>query len=102
MATEMKIWRVSGEKKLELLQDVPFKANHVEDDLESWIESNPEILGEDLLVVARQLEIQDVGRLDLLCIDSNGVPVIVELKRDSTPRQAIAQALDYASWLDTL
>jgi hypothetical protein len=30
------------------------------------------------------------------------VPVIVELKRDSTPRQAIAQCLDYASWLDTV
>jgi hypothetical protein len=30
------------------------------------------------------------------------VPVIVELKRDSTPREAIAQSLDYASWLDAL
>jgi hypothetical protein len=101
MATEMKIWRVSDQKKLELIQEVPFPANNLEKDLESWIENSPEILGEDLLVVARQL-VTPVGRLDLLCIDSDCMPVIVELKRDSTPREAIAQSLDYASWLDTL
>lgn len=102
MATEMKIWRVSDQKKLEIVQDVPFESNHPEKELESWIESSPDILGEDLLVVARQHIIPGVGRLDLLCIDSLGVPVIVELKRDSTPREAVAQSLDYASWLDTL
>lgn len=102
MATEMKIWRVSDKKKLEIVQDVPFEANHMEQDLESWIEGCPSILGDDLLVVNRQLNIPGVGTLDLLCIDSAGVPVIVELKRKSTPREAVAQALDYASWMDTL
>lgn len=102
MATEMRIWRVSDQKKLELIQDDDFGKNHLEKDLESWIESTPDILGEDLLVVARQLSIPGVGVLDLQCIDGAGVPVIVELKRGSTPREAVAQALDYASWLDTL
>ncbi len=58
------------------------------------------VLGEDLLVVGRQCK-TPVGILDLLCIDGDGVPVIVEVKRASTPREAIAQALDYASWLDS-
>lgn len=102
MATEMKIWRVFDKKKLELIPDVGFETIHLEQELESWIESSPNILGDDLLVVYRQLSIPGVGILDLLCIDSAGVPVIVELKRKSTPREAVAQALDYASWMDTL
>lgn len=101
MATEMKIWRVSDKKKLELIPDVPFQLNYLEQDLESWIAANPEILGEDLLVVARQYH-TPVGVLDLLCVDGDGTPVIVELKRASTPREAVAQSFDYASWLDSL
>ncbi len=101
MATEMKIWRVSDNKKLEAVPDAGFELSHLEEDLESWIAASPDILGEELLVVARQYN-TPVGRLDLLCVDSDGVPVIVELKRDSTPREAVAQALDYASWLDSL
>ena len=41
-----------------------------------------------------------MGIFDLLCIDSDGKVVIVEMKRDKTPREAVAQALHYASWLD--
>lgn len=101
MATEMKIWQVAGQT-LQQVEDVDFEAYHLEKDLESWIESNPKILGESLLVVGRQLSVPGVGVLDLLCIDREGMPVIVELKRNSTPREAVAQGLDYASWLDTL
>jgi RecB family endonuclease NucS len=39
------------------------------------------------------------GRIDLLCINGDGDIVIVELKRDKTPREITAQALDYASWV---
>lgn len=60
----------------------------------------PEILGENFLIIDRQREIEGVGRLDLLCIDPSGKLAIVELKRDRAPREAVAQALDYASWLD--
>jgi hypothetical protein len=40
--------------------------------------------------------------IDLLCIDSSGSLVIVELKRDRTPREVTAQALNYASWVKDL
>ena len=73
----------------------------VEKELEDWIARNPEILGSKLLVIDRQRDVTGVGRLDLLCIDEEGRLVIVELKRDRTPREAVAQALDYASWLDS-
>ena len=37
-------------------------------------------------------DIPGVGIFDLLCIDADGKVVIVELKRDKTPREAVAQA----------
>lgn len=40
--------------------------------------------------------------IDLLCIDADGTLVVVELKRDKTPREVTAQALDYASWVKDL
>ncbi len=39
------------------------------------------------------------GPLDILCVDADGKAVVVELKRDLTPRQTVAQAIDYASWI---
>ena len=40
--------------------------------------------------------------IDLLCLDSVGDTVVVELKKGRTPREVTAQALDYASWVRDL
>lgn len=40
--------------------------------------------------------------MDLLCLDSAGDTVVVELKKGRTPREVTAQALDYASWVKCL
>ncbi len=40
--------------------------------------------------------------IDLLGVDADGVLHILELKRDRTPRDVVAQALDYGSWVETL
>ncbi len=42
------------------------------------------------------------GKIDLLCLDRNGDTVIVELKRNKTPREITSQVLDYASWVTGL
>jgi hypothetical protein len=42
------------------------------------------------------------GRLDLLAIAPDGALVLIELKRDRTPREVVAQALDYACWVEEL
>jgi hypothetical protein len=42
------------------------------------------------------------GRIDLLGINSEGNLVILELKKDKTPRNVVAQTLDYASWVKDL
>jgi Endonuclease NucS len=70
--------------------------------IHNWIADRPELLGLDLLIIGREVVAPDRGRIDLLGIDEDGNLGIVELKRDRTPREVIAQVLDYASWISTL
>src|SRR5262249_18382476 len=70
--------------------------------IQNWIAERSEILGLDLLIIGREVVSPDRGRIDLLGIDEDGNLAILELKRDRTPRDIIAQALDYASWVVTL
>lgn len=68
----------------------------------NYIESTPDLLGEDLLIVARQERTTFGGFIDLLAMDETGAVHIIELKRDKTPRDVAAQILDYAAWVSTL
>lgn len=92
MTTRM--WKVSGEN----LQSVPSKQLEKEKTLEGWIEADPSILGLELLIIGRQVQTPH-GVIDLLAITSDGEVKIIELKRDKTPRDIVAQTLDYASWV---
>lgn len=38
------------------------------------------------------------GRVDLLAIDQEGTLYVVEIKKDRTPREVVAQAMDYGYW----
>jgi hypothetical protein len=40
--------------------------------------------------------------IDLLAMDADGKLVVIELKRDRTPREVVAQLLDYGSWVREL
>ncbi len=99
MATEIRIWEIAN-GKANSVGDTALADQHLEEELETWITQAPDILGDEFLVIDRQREISGVGRLDLLCIDKTGKLTVVELKRDRSPREAVAQALDYASWLN--
>ncbi len=69
--------------------------------LEDILAQNPDMLMPGLKLVGRQTPIAN-GYLDLLGIDSAGRLVVFELKREKLRREAVAQAVDYASWLDSL
>jgi hypothetical protein len=101
MGTEIKVWQIS-ENHIKAVEDAALADDHLESELENWIVECPDILGDDLLIIAKQKYVKGVGQLDLLAIQPNGELVIVELKRDKAPREAVAQALDYASWLDKI
>ena len=66
------------------------------------IVAEPRILSSEWMLIGRQVETRFGGRVDLLAIAPDGALVLVELKRDRTPREVVAQALDYASWVERL
>jgi hypothetical protein len=92
------IWRINGSD----LRRIPNARLDAERDLETWIESDPAILDSDLLIIGRQVAAVDAGRIDLLGIRSDGSIEIIELKRDTTPRDLVAQVLEYGSWVVNL
>jgi hypothetical protein len=49
-----------------------------------------------------QQEIAFGKRIDLLAMDAEGRLAIIELKRDKTPREVVAQLLEYGAWADSL
>ncbi|OBA44375.1 hypothetical protein A5789_09355 [Nocardia sp. 852002-51101_SCH5132738] len=74
-----------------------------EERLENIIESRVDILGlGDLLVVGRQVVTEFGKRIDLLAIDGQGDLYVIELKKDKTPRDVVAQALEYGYWIQNL
>lgn len=70
--------------------------------LEDMIARDPRILSPEWMLIGRQEVTSFGGRIDLLAIAPDGSLVLVELKRDRTPREIVAQALDYASWVADL
>jgi hypothetical protein len=68
--------------------------------LEEMIIAQPRILSSEWMLIGRQVDTGYGGRLDLLAVAPDGSLVLVELKRDRTPREVVAQALDYASWVE--
>ena len=70
--------------------------------MEGWLASDISALDPNILVIGKQVRTDYGGRIDLLCLDSAGDTVIVELKKGQTPREVTAQALDYASWVREL
>lgn len=97
MPIQHAIWRV-GTKP----QALGVTALPSEQLLEAMIEASPEILSPEWMLIGRQEPTGFGGRIDLLAITPDGSLVLIELKRSKTPREIVAQALDYASWVESL
>ncbi len=84
-----------------LFSELGFKER---ENLQEWIAKNPEILGEDLLIIQKEFDgFNDTNeRLDLLALDKDGNLVIIENKLDDTGRDVVWQALKYTSYCSTL
>ncbi|MHB9149794.1 MAG: endonuclease NucS domain-containing protein [Thermoleophilia bacterium] len=96
MGTEIRTWQIVEGKLQHISTNLKNEGRTEPYDLEPWIQSNPDILGPDIVIIGRQTTSRS-GPIDLLGIDKTGNVVIVELKRDKLPREALAQAIDYAS-----
>ncbi len=67
-------------------------------DIQEWIEKTPDILEEELLIIAKELILPSGKRLDLLAVDRQGILVIIENKRDDSGHNVEWQAIKYASY----
>ena len=89
---DLGVWTVDG--------DAPKRVSRsgvgLERNLEDWIANDSSLLADGLTIVGRQVRL-DGGPLDLLAIDWQDRWVVIELKRERLYRDALAQALDYAS-----
>ena len=70
--------------------------------LEDMIVAAPRLLSDEWMLVGRQEDTGFGGRVDLLAIAPDASLVLIELKRDRTPREVVAQAIDYAGWVEKL
>ena len=72
--------------------------------LQEWIAKNPDVLGEELLIIQKEYDgFNDTNeRLDLLALDKDGNLVIIENKLDDTGKDVVWQALKYTSYCSTL
>lgn len=70
--------------------------------LEAMICAKPAILSDAWMLIGRQENTGFGGRIDLLAIAPDGTLILIELKRGRTPREVVAQALDYAVWVERL
>ena len=97
MPVEHSIWRVRD--KPEPLGRGALLSEQL---LENMIVAAPEILSNEWMIIGRQVNTGICGRIDLLAVAPDGAIILIELKRDRTPREVVGQALDYASWLEQL
>jgi len=96
MSTEIRIWQIHDDGLRPLATTMAETGRNEPEDLQRWIRTAPSILGGDVLIIGEQVQTRS-GPMDFLGIDSEGNTVVVEVKRDRVPREALAQAIDYAS-----
>lgn len=97
MSVRTAIWTVGSEPLA-----LPAASLTSERELEEMIAAAPRLLSEEWMLIGRQESTGLGGRIDLLAAAPDGSLVLIELKRDRTPREVTAQALDYASWVEGL
>ena len=97
MPIELGIWRMGDE-----LQRLEPSALDSESRLEDLLEQDPGVVDKDLLIIGRQVLTAFGKKLDLLGVNADGELVVIELKRDRTPRDVVAQVLDYGLWVKRL
>jgi hypothetical protein len=98
MPVKTQLWKVG--KKPQILAESRLDTEKL---LEDMIIQEPRMLSEDWLLIGRQIPTFNNKRpLDLLAIAPDGSLILIELKRDRTSREVVAQSLDYAAWVEKL
>jgi len=94
MPLELGVWRID-----DAVVPVEFGSLDIEARLEEILDKNIGIASPNWLVIGRQVHTDHGQTIDLLAIDRDANLVVLELKKDKTYRDIVAQVLDYGSWL---
>ncbi|MCH8611574.1 endonuclease NucS domain-containing protein [Arsenicicoccus dermatophilus] len=98
MTLKTGLWRVS--------EGIPVRVPPSPLPMESWLENylvaDPDLIDPPLLIIGRQVRTAHGKFIDLLGIDNEGDVHVLELKRNRTPREVVAQVLDYGQWVGQL
>jgi hypothetical protein len=97
MAVQHGMWKI-GETP-QALREIKLETEAL---LEEQIVKDISILNSNWLLIGQQVH-TDYGKfIDLLALDASGSVIIIELKKARTPRDVVAQVIDYASWIEDL
>ncbi len=95
------IWKVSTRP-----EELKRSSLALEQDLQTMIFADCRIVSDHWMLIGNEektpYEAPYGGRVDLLALAPDSSIILIELKRNKTPREVIAQALDYATWVETL
>lgn len=92
------VWKVQNDVL------VPIKKEKLpkEQLLQRWIEKDVSVISKELIYIGSKIKTDHDKEIDILAMDYEGDLVIIELKRDLTPRDVVAQSLDYAAYCASL
>lgn len=97
MPVELAVWRIDSEVKR-----MSFIPLNLEERLQDILVKDISVADPNLMIIGREVPTSSDKRIDILAINRDGCLVVLELKRDRTPREIIAQILDYGSWVRNL
>ena len=100
MKTDIGIWEIDRASRAGTKLGTAERVE-TEEMLEAVLVANPNMLMRGLKLIGRQVPVP-TGYVDLLGIDEDGRLVVFELKREKLTRKAVAQVLDYGSYLEDL
>jgi hypothetical protein len=97
MPVSQSIWRITQPP-----QRLRESALTSEKSLETMIIAAPEIVSDQWMMIGQQEDTGFGGRIDLLAIAPDSSLILIEIKRGRSPREVVAQAIDYATWVEAL
>lgn len=100
----------NGDINSGILEKIKTDSIDYEKDFENWLENSPFVLldedDEDTIFWIGRQSTALIGETskypDLIGLDSSGNLVIAELKKGKTPRDVVAQVLEYSAWGSSL
>jgi hypothetical protein len=94
MPLELGVWRID-----QGLVSLQASGLDLEARLQDLLDQDITIANPGWFVIGREVDTGFSSRLDLLAIDGDGDLIVLELKRNQTPREVIAQVLEYGAWV---